>query len=58
MIDHAYASITNTDALSEVRVVHDYIQFIVWPYTLSLYAPLSVVAGERTLTRKDAGCPS
>ncbi len=53
--DHAYASLTNTHALSEVRVVHDYIQFIFGPYTLSLYAPLSVVAGGRPLTRNDAG---
>ncbi len=55
MSDHAYASLINTDALSEVRVVHDYIQFIFGPHTLSLYAPLSVVAGARTLTRNDAG---
>lgn len=55
MSDHAYAVLTEADALSEVRFVHDYFQFIFGPYTLSLYAPFGVVAGERNLMRNDAG---
>ena len=55
MIDQAYARLAGANALSEVRFVHDYVQFIFEPHTLSLYAPLRVVAAGRILARGDVG---
>ncbi len=54
MIDRAYVRLVKANALSEVRFVHDYVQFIFEPHTLSLYAPLRVMA-DRPLTRNDIG---
>lgn len=55
MIDRAYEGLAKADVLSEVRFVHDYVQLIFEPYTLSLYAPLKVLVGARTLKPTDAG---
>jgi len=55
MIDKTYARLANTNALSEVRFVHDYVQFIFEPHTLSLYAPLRVLAEGRSLGSTDVG---
>ena len=55
MIDRAYICLAKANALSEVRFVHDYVQFIFEPHTLSLYAPLHVLAEGRALARGDVG---
>jgi len=55
MIDRAYERLAKAIALSEVRFVHDYVQFIWEPHTLSLYAPLRVLAEGRPLARSDVG---
>lgn len=53
MIDRAYDPLSKEDALSQVTFVHDYVQFVFGPHTLSLYAPLLVRAGGRSLARND-----
>ena len=55
MIDRAYDRLAKEDALSEVRFVHDYVQFIFGAHTLSLYAPLQVRSEGRPLARHDVG---
>lgn len=55
MIDQAYERLAKENALTEVRLVHDYVQFIFGPHTLSLYAPLRVRAEGRLLSRNDVG---
>lgn len=55
MNDPAYSSLTNSEALSEVRFVYDYVQLIFGLYTLSLYAPLRVLVAGGSFTRNDAG---
>jgi hypothetical protein len=55
MIDRAYTRLAKENSLSEVRFVHDYVQFFFEPHILSLYAPLQVLADGRSLARKDIG---
>ena len=55
MIDPAYEALANANALTEVRVVHDYLQFIFEPYTLSVYAPVEIHEGHRALKLRDIG---
>lgn len=55
MIDRAYIRLAKANALSEVRFVHDYVQFIFEPHTLSLYAPLHVLTDGHALARGNVG---
>lgn len=55
MIDPDYVPLSKANALSEVRFVHDYVQFVFEPHTLSLYAPLRVFAEGHSLVRGDIG---
>jgi hypothetical protein len=55
MIDRAYIRLAKANTLSEVRFVHDYVQFIFEPHTLSLYAPLHISTEGRALARGDVG---
>lgn len=55
MIDRAYTRLAKGNTLSEVRFVHDYVQFIFEPHVLSLYAPLQVSAEGSVLARGDIG---
>lgn len=54
MNDPAYECLTQAEPLSEVRFVHDYVQFIFWPHGLSVYARLCVSNGGRILSSSDA----
>jgi hypothetical protein len=55
MNDPAYEPLIQAAALSEVRFVHDYVQFVFWPYGLSVYAKVSVSTNGRVLGPRDAG---
>ena len=55
MRDAAYEVLAQADPLSEIRFVHDYLQLVFWPHTLSLYPKLEVHAGGRRLTSSDNG---
>lgn len=55
MIDRAYDRLAKESALSEVRFIHDYVQFIFGSHTLSLYAPLRVLAEGHPLAPNDVG---
>jgi len=55
MNDPAYEALTQASALSEVRFVHDYAQFVFWPYGLSIYGKLSVLTKGLVLRPGDVG---
>ena len=55
MSDKGYEHLTAADPLSEVRFVHDYIQLVLWPHTLSIYPRLQISVGDRTLRSTDNG---
>lgn len=55
MNDPAYDCLTQAEPLSEVRFVHDYVQFVLWPHTLSIYPRLKVSRGDHVLSPADSG---
>jgi hypothetical protein len=55
MNDPAYECLTQAEPLSEVRFVHDYLQFVFWPHGLSVYVRLRVSTGGHFLSPTDAG---
>jgi len=55
MNDVAYECLTQGEPLSEVRFVHDYVQFVLWPHTLSVYPKLRVSSQARMLSPSDPG---
>ncbi|HEX7952656.1 MAG TPA: hypothetical protein VF523_06245 [Burkholderiales bacterium] len=50
-----YERLTAAEPLSEVRFVHDYVQLVLWPHTLSLYPKLRMSVGDHTLRSTDQG---
>lgn len=55
MSDVAYECLTQDEHLSEVRFVHEYVQFVLWPHTLSVYPQLRVSSQARILSPSDPG---
>lgn len=55
MYHGAYAALANAQPLSEVRFVRDYLQLVFEPYTLTIYARLSVEIERRVLDRSALG---
>jgi len=55
MNDPAYECLTQAEPLSEVRFVHDYVQFVLWPHTLSVYPHIRVSSGEYVRSPADPG---
>ena len=51
----AYERLTETEPVSEVRFVQDYVQFVLGPHTLSVYPKLRVSIGKRVLSPADSG---
>ena len=50
-----YDELLTADLLSEVRFVHEYVQFVFWPLTLSVYASINATTGGRSLQQSDLG---
>ena len=55
MTGTGYDELLTADSLSEVRFVHEYVQFVFWPLTLSVYASINATSGGATLHQADAG---
>lgn len=55
MNDVAYECLTQAEPLSEVRFVHEYVQFVLWPHTLSIYPQLRVSSQAHIFSASDPG---
>jgi hypothetical protein len=50
-----YDELLTADSLSEIRFVHEYVQFVFWPLTLSVYANVGATSAGVSLHQSDSG---